>query len=133
MYKAPRRDETLSPYFQVGANIIAMYPSTSIFVAVGQLAIVILVLFSYPLQVHPCRNSVDKVLHSGRVSTYKAVATDDEDDGHGDEHSGGDLPTWTFALITMVIVVSGFSTAFFVSDLRLGEPQRKTEESWILT
>jgi len=34
---------------QVGANIIAMYPSTSLFVAVGQLAILILVLFSYPL------------------------------------------------------------------------------------
>ncbi|KAJ3497571.1 hypothetical protein NLJ89_g10333 [Agrocybe chaxingu] len=53
---------------KVGPNIIAMYPSTSLFVAVGQLAIVVLVLFSYPLQVHPCRNCLDKVFHPGHVA-----------------------------------------------------------------
>jgi amino acid permease len=121
-----REGTKLSPDLQVGANIIAMYPSTSIFVAVGQLAIVILVLFSYPLQVHPCRNSIDKVLHPEHVSTYKAVATDvDEDNGHVDEHNDRELPTWKFALITIAIIVPGFSIAFLVSDLRLGEPQRK--------
>ena len=41
-----------------------MYPSTSLFIAIGQLAIVILVLFSYPLQVHPCRNCLDKIFHA---------------------------------------------------------------------
>ena len=67
----------------VGANIIAMYPSTSLFVAVGQLAIAILVLFSYPLQVHPCRNCLDKVFHfGGPVEKGKIVASaqDDDDD-----------------------------------------------------
>lgn len=34
----------------------------SIFVAGGRLAIVILVVFSYPLQAHPCRASLDKIL-----------------------------------------------------------------------
>jgi amino acid permease len=51
----------------VGANIIAMYPSTSLFIAVEQAAIVVLVLFSYPLQVHPCRNCLDKIFHAGDV------------------------------------------------------------------
>ncbi|EKM81692.1 hypothetical protein AGABI1DRAFT_111957 [Agaricus bisporus var. burnettii JB137-S8] len=105
---------------KVGANIIAMYPSTSIFIAVGQLAIVILVLSSYPLQVHPCRNSISKVLHPEHVSTYKAVATDtDEDNGDGDEDNGRELPTWKFAVITAGILAAGFTVAFFVSDLRI--------------
>jgi hypothetical protein len=34
----------------------------SYFVAGGRLAMVILVIFSYPLQAHPCRASLDKVL-----------------------------------------------------------------------
>ncbi|SNX85425.1 uncharacterized protein MEPE_04134 [Melanopsichium pennsylvanicum] len=46
----------------VGDNIIAMYPSTSLFVCFGRVSIIILTIFSYPLQVHPCRASLDKVL-----------------------------------------------------------------------
>ncbi|KAI8985068.1 transmembrane amino acid transporter protein-domain-containing protein [Pilobolus umbonatus] len=47
----------------VRGNIILEYPQ-SYFVAYGRLAIVILVVFSYPLQTHPCRASLDKILHS---------------------------------------------------------------------
>ncbi|KAI7849423.1 transmembrane amino acid transporter protein-domain-containing protein [Circinella umbellata] len=42
-------------------NIILEYP-VSWFVGGGRLAIVICVLFGYPLQIHPCRGSVDKIL-----------------------------------------------------------------------
>ncbi|CAO3650813.1 unnamed protein product [Cunninghamella blakesleeana] len=45
----------------VSGNIISEYHQT-LFVAGGRLAIVILVVFSYPLQAHPCRASLDKVL-----------------------------------------------------------------------
>lgn len=45
----------------VGDNIIAMYPSTSLFVCFGRVSIIVLTIFSYPLQVHPCRASLDKV------------------------------------------------------------------------
>ncbi|KAK7515541.1 transmembrane amino acid transporter protein-domain-containing protein [Phyllosticta citriasiana] len=45
----------------VTGNIVSMYePSASS--TIGRLAIVILVMFSYPLQVHPCRASVDAVV-----------------------------------------------------------------------
>ncbi|KAI7903070.1 transmembrane amino acid transporter protein-domain-containing protein [Cokeromyces recurvatus] len=44
-------------------NIILEYPQTY-FVAYGRLAIVILVIFSYPLQAHPCRASIEKILDS---------------------------------------------------------------------
>ena len=43
------------------AHFAATDPA-SLFVAGGRLAIVICVLFGYPLQVHPCRGSVDKIL-----------------------------------------------------------------------
>lgn len=115
----------LNPEWQVGANIIAMYPSTSLFIAVGQLAIVILVLFSYPLQVHPCRNCIDKVLHPEHTGPYKPVGTDDEeDDGHIDEHAGKELSTLKHTLITTAIIASGFTIAYMVDDLRLGERLR---------
>ncbi|KAI8080009.1 transmembrane amino acid transporter protein-domain-containing protein [Halteromyces radiatus] len=45
----------------VSGNVISEYHQ-SLFVAGGRLAIVILVVFSYPLQAHPCRASLDKVL-----------------------------------------------------------------------
>ncbi|KAH8918708.1 hypothetical protein BT69DRAFT_1337948 [Atractiella rhizophila] len=45
----------------IGSNIMEMYPSSP-FVSICRVAIVILVLFSYPLQVHPCRGALDKAV-----------------------------------------------------------------------
>ena len=115
-------------YFeQVGANIIAMYPSTSLFIAVGQLAIAILVMFSYPLQVHPCRNCLDKVFHAGHVLPAKADSLEDVDDAEvEDEHGGSpDMSPLKHNLLTIGIVVAGFTIAYFIDDLQMGE-QRST-------
>lgn len=62
----------------VGDNIIAMYPSTSLFVCFGRVSIIILTIFSYPLQVHPCRASLDKVFSrpSHRQHLLDAAASD---------------------------------------------------------
>ncbi|TIB69242.1 hypothetical protein E3Q22_02053 [Wallemia mellicola] len=62
----------------VNSNVMSMYPDTSIFISFGRLAIVILVLSSYPLQVHPCRNSLDKVIRT-KSEKEKALASQDED------------------------------------------------------
>lgn len=95
-----------------------MYPSTSLFIAVGQLAIAILVMFSYPLQVHPCRNCLDKVFHMGHV--VKAV-TEGEEGEVEDEHGGSpDMSPLKHVLLTIAIVVSGFTIAYFVDDLQMG-------------
>ena len=57
----------------IGGNIIAQYlPSLPI--TFGRAAIVILVLFSYPLQVHPCRASIDAVLKWRPTSHGKTVS-----------------------------------------------------------
>jgi hypothetical protein len=98
-----------------------MYPSTSLFIAVGQLAIVILVLFSYPLQVHPCRSCIDKVLHP-EPSSHKPVAGDEEEDDEVvDDHVGKELSNLKHTLITTAIIASGFTIAYVIDDLRLGE------------
>ncbi|KAJ6481258.1 transmembrane amino acid transporter protein-domain-containing protein [Mycena vitilis] len=109
----------------VGANIIAMYPSTSLFVAVGQLAIVVLVLFSYPLQVHPCRNCLDKIFHAGEVLPVKAVVVGEEgedgneEEGVDEDHAAGEMSARKHAVLTTAIVASGFTIAYFVNDLQL--------------
>ncbi|RUP48034.1 transmembrane amino acid transporter protein-domain-containing protein [Jimgerdemannia flammicorona] len=47
----------------VQSNIIMEYPASA-FITCGRIAIVVLVLFSYPLQAHPARASLDKILAS---------------------------------------------------------------------
>ncbi|KAG1048334.1 hypothetical protein G6F43_009270 [Rhizopus delemar] len=54
------------------SNIIMEYPS-SYFVAGGRLAMVILVVFSYPLQAHPCRASLDKVFQTTHKSHHPSA------------------------------------------------------------
>jgi len=97
-----------------------MYPSTSLFIAVGQLAIVILVLFSYPLQVHPCRSCIDKVLHPDHIDSHTTVAAGDEGEVI-DDHPEKELSALSHTLLTTVIIVSGFMIAYMIDDLRLGE------------
>lgn len=109
-----------------------MYPSTSLFIAVGQLAIVILVLFSYPLQVHPCRNCLDKVFHNKPHDSVlikpsnAVVTTSDEDDEEDetvvdDEHSTSEMSPLKHTLLTAAIISAGFTIAYFVDDLKLGK------------
>ncbi|KAK0217841.1 transmembrane amino acid transporter protein-domain-containing protein [Armillaria fumosa] len=106
---------------KVGANIIAMYPPTSLFVAVGQLAVVILVLFSYPLQVHPCRNCLDKVFRAGSAPSTKVIVHDDdeEEEENLDELPSAVMTPLKHSLLTSAIVASGFTIAYFVDNLQM--------------
>ena len=98
-----------------------MYPSTSVFIAVGQLAIAILVMFSYPLQVHPCRNCLDKVFHAGHVA-HKIGPTGEDEIEVEDEHGGSpDMSPLKHTLLTLAIISTGFTIAYWVDDLQMGE------------
>lgn len=115
---------TFPPPRQVGPNIIAMYPTTSLFIAVGQVAIAILVMFSYPLQVHPCRNCLDKVFHAGQlVKPVIGIDDDDDDDEEPEDehHASHDMTPLKHTALTIAIVAGGFSIAYFVDDLKMGE------------
>lgn len=107
--------------------------ATTLFIAVGQVAIVILVMFSYPLQVHPCRNSLDKVFRGTPFSTPKARlpdTVDDESDEEGDDvavdadHAIAEMSQIKHTIITTVVVAGGFTVAYFVSDLQMGLSSR---------
>jgi len=101
-----------------------MYPSTSLFIAIGQLAIIVLVLFSYPLQVLPCRDCLDKVFHAGHAQALVKPSEEGEDDEGadvGDEHGSSDMSSVKHAILTSVIIACGFTVAYFVDDLRISK------------
>lgn len=114
---------------KVGANIMAMYPATSLFIACGQLAIVILVLFSYPLQVHPCRNCLDKIveattskkiLRPARPENGETTPVIDEELDYEHPLQDAHSPA-RHATLTAAIIICGFTIAYFVSSLQLGK------------
>ncbi|KAI1460198.1 transmembrane amino acid transporter protein-domain-containing protein [Annulohypoxylon moriforme] len=107
-------------------NIVSMYPA-SIASTIAKAAIVILVTFSIPLQVHPCRASVDAVLKwrpkdvsrpqarttspGGRplLSNAAPVRSD-----HGSTASISDL---RFAILTTIILILAYAVALTVVSL----------------
>ena len=91
-----------------------MYPATSLFIAIGQLAIAILVMLSYPLQVHPCRNCLDKVFD------FSPAIEKPEDDVVEDEHGAGEMTPLKYTALTFAIVAGGFTIAYFVDNLEMG-------------
>ena len=101
---------------------MAMYPSTTLFIALGQFAIVVLVLFSYALQVHPCRNCLDKILtFTSSPSTKVASIQDDEGEEEDLSEVGHTTDTTERkrVVLTSAIVFAGFMISYFVDDLQM--------------
>lgn len=113
----------------VRGNIITMYPY-SLSTLIGRLAIVILVLFSYPLQCHPCRASVSNIYHwvlnkySNDTSNYTTVENDEPEAEVVSQHSvrtvyTSHLETKTHILLTVIILVLSFIMAIKVKSLEV--------------
>jgi amino acid permease len=91
-------------------NIILMYPQ-SYFVAYGRLAIVILVIFSYPLQANPCRASIDKIMdHFHQKQPLQLQQVQDVVIIN---------PAKRHLLVTTCIVVASYLVAITISQLDL--------------
>lgn len=103
----------------IGGNIVAMY-APSVASTIGRAAIVVLVMFSYPLQVHPCRASVDAVL-KWRFKRRSAAGADVSPHRHpllSNSRPGPDqMSDLRFAAITTVIIILSFLVAMTVSSL----------------
>ncbi|KAH8662376.1 transmembrane amino acid transporter protein-domain-containing protein [Xylariales sp. PMI_506] len=110
----------------IKGNIVSMYPP-SIASTIAKAAIVILVLFSIPLQVHPCRASIDAVLRwrpnsVSRNSQHRSnspgaralLPTAQARSDHGPAAPMSDL---RFALLSTVILVLSYFVALTVSSL----------------
>jgi len=93
----------------IGGNIIAMYPPswTS---TIGRAAIVILVMFSYPLQAHPCRASIDNILKWKPFQRRVGPRPPSPVRVH-------EMSDWRFASITTAIIVGTYLVAMTVSSL----------------
>ncbi|KAI0403837.1 transmembrane amino acid transporter [Xylaria palmicola] len=108
----------------ITGNIVSMY-APSVASTIAKAAIVVLVTFSVPLQVHPCRASVDAVLKwrpnslpgtQGRASTPTSrllLPTATRSD-HGPSAPMSEL---RFAILTTILLVSAYTVALTVTSL----------------
>ncbi|QIW95566.1 hypothetical protein AMS68_001084 [Peltaster fructicola] len=102
-------------------NIIAQY-KPSVASTVGRAAIVVLVMFSYPLQVHPCRASVDAVSkwRPARRQELSPPASSPTRPSSNKLPSRGkpeDMSELRFAIITTVIIILSYIVAMTVNSL----------------
>lgn len=107
----------------ITGNIVSMYP-TSAASTIGRLAIVVLVMFSYPLQIHPCRASVDACLKwRPKSSKLGSEASPSRSGLLGDAAAPPrhqpplEMSDMRFAIITTVLIVLSFITAMTVTSL----------------
>ncbi|KAL2861254.1 transmembrane amino acid transporter protein-domain-containing protein [Aspergillus lucknowensis] len=104
----------------VGGNIVGMYPP-GLWATIGRAAIVILVMFSYPLQCHPCRASVDAVLRwrprrsaTNEGSPHRHPLLPGIPRSSRTQEAMSDL---RFSLITTSILILSYIVAMTVSSL----------------
>ncbi|ROW16451.1 hypothetical protein VPNG_02750 [Cytospora leucostoma] len=104
-------------------NIIMMY-APSVASTIGKAAIVVLVVFSIPLQIHPCRASLDAVLRwrpnrnqrrSDSPSNRSLLPTSGQTDSHGAPVVA--MSKIRFAVLTTFIIVVSYTAALTVSQL----------------
>ncbi|KAJ5146364.1 Amino acid transporter transmembrane [Penicillium bovifimosum] len=104
----------------VGGNIVGMYPP-GVYATIGRAAIVMLVVFSYPLQCHPCRASVDAVL-KWRPRPQQVHRTEGSPHRHpllGPRRNRLPEPMsdLRFSIITTTILILSYIVAMTVSSL----------------
>lgn len=111
----------------VVGNIVSQY-TPSVASTIGRAAIVVLVMFSYPLQVHPCRASVDAVSKwrptgrrnqeftpsGGSPSRNSLLPNSNKVPSRPKPEDMSDI---RFAVITTAIIILSYITAMTVSSL----------------
>jgi len=104
----------------VAGNIVGMYPPAAPS-TIGRAAIVVLVMFSYPLQVHPCRASIDGIL---RWRPLRRNRQNEEPSptrggllGSTKSRNLPEMGDVRFAAITTAIIVCSYVVAMTVSSL----------------
>lgn len=104
---------------RVAGNIIGMYPP-GLYATIGRAAIVMLVVFSYPLQCHPCRASVDAVL-KWRPAAQPAGSENSPHRhpllGPRGSRTPEPMSDLRFSIITTTILILSYLVAMTVSSL----------------
>ena len=115
------------PLFLIPTKLTCPTDIPSVASTIGKAAIVVLVMFSYPLQVHPCRASVDAVL---KWRPLKRGSTDSTPNGGSPSRYSllgpgksatkpgrGEMGDTRFAAITTTIIILSYIVAMTVSSL----------------
>ncbi len=105
----------------IKGNIVSMYP-TAAAATIGRFAIVILVMFSYPLQIHPCRASIDacaKWRPRRRTPSTEGSPTRHSLVGNSTSKERKEMSDLRFAIVTTLLIILSFITAMTVSSLSL--------------
>lgn len=114
----------------IAGNIVAQY-TPSVSATIGRAAIVVLVMFSYPLQIHPCRASVDAVMkwRPGKVlqklKSRRTVSANFDSASpprdtpllHPGKQRSAEMGETRFAAITTVLIIMSYIVAMTVSSL----------------
>jgi amino acid permease len=104
---------------RVAGNIVGMYPP-GLYATIGRAAIVMLVIFSYPLQCHPCRASVDAVL-KWRPAAQPAGSENSPHRhpllGPRGSRTPEPMSDLRFSIITTTILILSYLVAMTVSSL----------------
>jgi len=104
----------------IKGNIVSMYP-TAAASTIGRLAIVILVMFSYPLQIHPCRASINACLQWRPRRRSPNETSPSRNTLLNSPPKAGkpalEISDMRFAILTTVLIVLSFITAMTVSSL----------------
>jgi amino acid permease len=103
----------------IAGNIVGMYPP-AIPSTIGRAAIVVLVMFSYPLQIHPCRASVDAILRWRPIRRNRQSEDPSPTRGLLGPPKSSNQPEMSdmrFATITTVIIILSYVVAMTVSSL----------------
>ena len=105
----------------ITGNIVSMYP-TAAASTIGRLAIVILVMFSYPLQIHPCRASIHACLKwrpKRRPSQTESSPSRNTllNPAHPSNKPVTEMSDISFAIVTTILIVLSFVVAMTVTSL----------------
>jgi amino acid permease len=105
----------------IRGNIVSMYP-TAAASTIGRLAIVILVMFSYPLQIHPCRASLDACTKwRPRRRNQNENSPSRNTLIHNTQKpvvpKATEMSDYRFAIVTTILIILTFITAMTVSSL----------------
>lgn len=121
----------ITGYLSFGDNVVGNIVSQyipSVASTIGRAAIVVLVMFSYPLQVHPCRASLDAVSKWRPTSKRNQEFTPASGSPSRSSLMGGgnkvpsrpkpeDMSELRFAVLTTVIIILSYIVAMTVSSL----------------
>lgn len=122
----------IAGYLQFGdnvqGNVILEYKSQLLSSRIGKFALVLMVTLSYPLMFHPCRLSINNMVHwievefstkQDTLNERSALLNVDSEVGTVPEHQDVPFSTNRFIIITFLLTVATYTLALSITSFEL--------------